>query len=47
VPDINLLFVPIYRGRAVDRALSAMPIEGLEKSTEKAAELEPEDIDAH
>jgi len=45
--DINLLLVPIYRGRAVDRDLSAMPVEGLEKSTEKAAELDPEDIDGH
>jgi hypothetical protein len=47
VPNINLLFVLIYRRRVVDRELSAMPIEGLEKSTEKAVELDPDDIDAH
>ena len=45
-PEINFLFCPIYRGRAVDRDLSATTVRRLVKSAAKAAGLEPAEIDA-
>jgi integrase/recombinase XerD len=45
-PDINLLFCPIYRGRAVNRDLSTTTVKRLVKSAAKAAGLDPEEIDA-
>ena len=45
-PEINFLFCPIYRGRAVNRDLSTTTVKRLVKSAAKAAGLETEDIDA-
>jgi integrase/recombinase XerD len=45
-PDINFLFCPIYRGRAVNRDLSTTTVKRLVKSAAKAAGLDPEEIDA-
>ena len=45
-PEINFLFCPIYRGRAVDRDLSATTVRRLVKSAAKAAGLEPAEIEA-
>jgi integrase/recombinase XerD len=45
-PDVNSLFCPIYRGRAVNRDLSTTTVKRLVKSAAKAAGLDPEKIDA-
>ena len=45
-PETNFLFCPIYRGRAVDRDLSATTVRRLVKSAAKAAGLEPAEIEA-
>jgi integrase/recombinase XerD len=45
-PDINFLFCPIYRGRAVNRDLSTTTVKRLVKSAAQAAGLNPEEIDA-
>ena len=45
-PEINFLFCPIYRGRAVNRGLSATTVRRLVKSAAKAAGLEPAEIEA-
>ena len=45
-PEINFLFCPIYRGRAVNRDLSTTTVKRLVKSAAKAAGLNPEEIDA-
>jgi integrase/recombinase XerD len=45
-PDINFLFCPIYRGRAVNRDLSTTTVKRLVKSAAQAAGLDPEEIDA-
>jgi integrase/recombinase XerD len=45
-PEINFLFCPIYRGRAVNRDLSTTTVKRLVKSAAKAAGLDPEEIDA-
>jgi site-specific recombinase XerD len=44
--DVNSLFCPIYRGRAVNRHLSTTTVKRLVKSAAKAAGLNPEEIDA-
>jgi site-specific recombinase XerD len=45
-PDINFLFCPIYRGRAVNRDLSTTTVKRLVKSAAKSAGLDPAEIDA-
>jgi integrase/recombinase XerD len=45
-PEINFLFCPIYRGRAVNRDLSTTTVKRLVKSAAKSAGLDPEEIDA-
>jgi integrase/recombinase XerD len=45
-PEINFLFCPIYRGKAVNRDLSTTTVKRLVKSAAKAAGLDPEEIDA-
>ena len=45
-PETNFLFCPIYRGRAVNRGLSATTVRRLVKSAAKAAGLEPAEIEA-
>ena len=45
-PEVNFLFCPIYRGRAVNRDLSTTTVKRLVKSAAKAAGLDPEEIDA-
>ena len=44
--EFNFLFCPIYRGRAVDRDLSATTVRRLVKSAAKAAGLDAAEIDA-
>jgi integrase/recombinase XerD len=45
-PEVNFLFCPIYRGRAVNRDLSTTTVKRLVKSAAKASGLDPEKIDA-
>ncbi len=45
-PEVNFLFCPIYRGRAINRDLSTTTVKRLVKSAAKAAGLDPEEIDA-
>jgi len=45
-PEINFLFCPIYRGRAVNRDLSTTTVKRLVKSAAKSAGLDPAEIDA-
>jgi len=45
-PEINFLFCPIYRGKAVNRDLSTTTVKRLVKSAAKAAGLDSEEIDA-